>query len=55
MVAQYSYSSLNIGFDLGKRSSTTTGAFSESFLGFNIGIIISPSSADKWFRKVKLD
>jgi hypothetical protein len=55
MVAQYSYSSLNIGFDIGKRGSTATGAINESFMGFNIGIIISPSQADKWFRRVKLD
>jgi hypothetical protein len=55
LVAQYSYSSLNLGFNIGKRSNTEPGAINESFVGFNVGIIISPSSADKWFRKVKLD
>ena len=55
LVAQFSFSSLNVGFDIGKRSNAAAGSLNENFIGFNFGIIISPSQADKWFRKVKLD
>jgi hypothetical protein len=55
LVAQFSYSSINVGFNVGKRGSNGTGSINENFVGFNIGIILSPSQADKWFRKVKLD
>ena len=49
------FSSINIGVDLGKRTNTMSGALNENYIGFNIGIIIAPSKADSWFRKVKLD
>ena len=49
------FSSMNFGVDIGKRASTATGALNENYWGFNIGIIIAPSKADHWFRKVKLD
>ena len=55
LVAHFSFSSLNIGFDFGKRSSAETGSLNENFVGFNFGVIISPTQADKWFRRVKLD
>ena len=55
LVTSNSYSSINFGIDLGKRSNTMAGSLNEKYLGFNIGIIIAPSKADYWFRKVKLD
>ncbi len=55
LVTSNSYSSINFGIDLGKRSNSIAGSLNEKYLGFNVGIIISPSKADYWFRKVKLD
>lgn len=55
MVSSNTYSSLNLGIDLGKKANGTSGALTERYLGFNVGIIIAPSKADYWFRKVKLD
>lgn len=48
-------SSLQFGFTYGKRGTKEVGSFNESFLGVNIGIIITPSTADRWFIKRKLD
>lgn len=55
MVSSNAYSSLNLGVDLGRKSNGVAGALTENYIGFNIGIIIAPSRADYWFRKVKLD
>lgn len=55
MVSSNTYSSLNLGVDLGKKTNGVAGALTENYLGFHIGIIIAPSKADYWFRKVKLD
>lgn len=48
-------SSLQFGFTYGKRGTKEVGSFNESFVGVNIGIIITPSTADRWFIKRKLD
>jgi hypothetical protein len=55
MVSSNAYSSVNLGIDLGRKSNGAVGALTENYVGFNIGIIIAPSRADYWFRKVKLD
>ncbi len=55
MVSSNTFSSVNIGLDLGQKTNGTPGALNEKYFGFNIGIIIAPSKADYWFRKVKLD
>lgn len=55
ILAQFSFSSLNFGFDLGKRGNGEAGSLNEKYLGINVGIVLSPSGADRWFRKVKLD
>ena len=53
LVANRSNSSINFGFNYGVRSGTST--LKQTIYGFNLGIILSPSNADKWFRKIKLD
>ncbi len=55
MMSSNAYSTLNLGVDLGTRTNGVTGALNERYIGFNIGIIIAPTRADYWFRKVKLD
>ncbi|MFA7272615.1 MAG: hypothetical protein WC044_02040 [Crocinitomicaceae bacterium] len=55
LVMDYSFSSINIGVDLGKRTNTATGAINGNYIGLNVGVILSPMRGDKWFRKVKLD
>ncbi|MBU2019576.1 MAG: hypothetical protein KJ941_08015 [Bacteroidetes bacterium] len=55
ILSQFSYSSINIGVELGKRSNSQSGALNEQFVGLKFGVILSPSRADSWFRKVKLD
>ena len=48
-------SSLQLGITYGKRGTNEAGSLNETFLGVNIGIIISPSESDRWFTKRKLD
>jgi hypothetical protein len=55
ILAQQSLSSVNIAFQFGQRGLNETGALKESYMGINFGLILSPSSFDKWFRKRKLD
>lgn len=55
ILAQQGLSSLNLSIGFGKRGVKETGYTSEEFLSFNFGIVISPSSFDRWFRKRKLD
>ena len=55
ILAQQSLSSLNISFQFGQRGLNEANALKESFIGMNFGLIVSPSSFDKWFRKRKLD
>jgi hypothetical protein len=55
ILAQQSLSSLNIAFQLGQRGINEASSLKESYLGINFGLIVSPSSFDKWFRKRKLD
>jgi hypothetical protein len=55
ILAQQGLSSLNLSICLGKRGVNEIGYTSEEFLSFNFGLVISPSSFDRWFRKRKLD
>ena len=55
ILAQQSLSSVNIAFQFGQRGVNEASALKESYLGINFGLIVSPSSFDKWFRKRKLD
>lgn len=54
-LAQKSNSSLNLGIQYGKTSNGVAGDLREQFLSISIGIIIAPSSYERWFRKYKLD
>jgi hypothetical protein len=40
---------------LGKRGTGTASDISERFYSINIGIVLSPSSYERWFKKYKLD
>jgi hypothetical protein len=55
ILAQQSLSSVNIAFQFGQRGVNEASALKESYIGINFGLIVSPSSFDKWFRKRKLD
>jgi hypothetical protein len=55
ILAQQGLSSLNLSISLGNRGVNQSGYTSEEFLAFNFGLVISPSSFDRWFRKRKLD
>lgn len=55
ILAQQSLSSVNIAFQFGQRGVNEASSLKESYLGINFGLIVSPSSFDKWFRKRKLD
>ncbi len=50
-----STSSLNIGFELGKRGTIDNNLIKESYFGMFIGISLSPSNYNLWFRKRKYD
>jgi hypothetical protein len=55
LLNQRSASSIQVSFQSGKRSVADVNAISESFYGFNIGIVIAPGQYDRWFRKFKID
>jgi hypothetical protein len=55
ILAQQGLSSLNLSLGLGQRGANETGSTTEQFITFNFGLVISPSSFDRWFRKRKLD
>ena len=55
ILAQMSLSSLNFAFVLGKKGTGSDADLNESYLGFNFGMVFSPSAFEKWFRKRKLD
>jgi hypothetical protein len=55
ILAQQGLSSLNLSVGLGKRGIDEPGYTNEEFITFNFGVVISPSSFDRWFRKRKLD
>lgn len=48
-------SSVNLGFSIGNRGVSDPDALKEKYYGVNIGLIIAPNSADKWFKKRKLN
>lgn len=55
ILAQQGLSSLNFAFTLGTRSSSQVNVTKENFIGLSFGLIVSPASFDRWFRKRKLD
>jgi hypothetical protein len=55
ILAQMSLSSLNFAFVLGQRGNGNEDSLKENYLGFNFGMVFSPSAFEKWFRKRKLD
>ncbi|XOV66965.1 MAG: hypothetical protein ACFHU9_15160 [Fluviicola sp.] len=46
-----SLSSVNIGASIGRRGTSDATQLQERYYGFNVGISVAPSSADKWFQK----
>lgn len=55
VTSQRTNSSFNISFQYGNRTSGLVGGLKENFVSLNMGIILAPSSYDKWFKKYKLD
>ncbi len=55
ILSQNSVSNVNFGFTYGRRGRDVPGAVNENYFGINFGITISPSRADRWFVKRKLD
>jgi hypothetical protein len=54
-LAQKSNSSLNLSVQYGSNGTGTAGDLKERFFSINFGIIIAPSSYERWFKKYKLD
>lgn len=54
VASQRTNSSVNLSMQYGTRGQAGSG-ISEQFFSFNVGFIIAPSAADRWFRKTKLD
>ena len=48
-------SSIQLGFSAGKRGINDNTAFKETFVTFNVGLLIAPGVNDRWFIKRKLD
>jgi len=45
------YSKINIGFEIGKKGTNSSGLIKENYYNLSIGLSLS----DKWFRKRKID
>ncbi|HRP53562.1 MAG TPA: hypothetical protein PLI97_08650, partial [Fluviicola sp.] len=54
-LSQKTNSSLNISFQYGNNSNKQAGDLKETFYTISLGVIIAPSSYERWFRKYKLD
>ncbi|MFM7467159.1 MAG: hypothetical protein ACKO2O_04570, partial [Crocinitomicaceae bacterium] len=54
ILIQQSLSSVNLSFQMGKRTNEST-SLKENYGGMQVGLIFCPSSFDRWFRKRKLD
>lgn len=50
-----SQSKLHVGVEWGTRGTKENGLIEEKFIGFMVGLSLSPSSFDRWFRQVKYD
>ncbi len=50
-----SLSNLNISVNLGQRGTFKTGSLQENYLSIQLGVIVSPASFERWFRKRKVD
>jgi hypothetical protein len=50
-----SQSRLHLGVESGKRGTTAAGLVEEKQLGFMIGLSLTPSAFDRWFRQIKYD
>ena len=46
-----SFSNINVGFELGKKGTTTAGLVQENYANLNVSFSLN----DKWFRKTKFD
>ncbi len=55
ILAQMSLSSLNFAFIIGQRGTQDDSILKENYLSFSFGMVFSPSTFEKWFRKRKLD
>jgi hypothetical protein len=54
-LGQKTNSSLNISFQYGSSGTGNAADLKERFYSINFGVIIAPSSYEKWFKKYKLD
>lgn len=54
-LSQKSNSSINISFQYGSNGTGNAADLKEQFYSINFGIIIAPSSYERWFKKYKLD
>ncbi|WP_343637476.1 hypothetical protein [Fluviicola sp.] len=54
-LSQKTNSSLNVSFQYGSTGTGNAADLKERFYSINFGIIIAPSSYEKWFKKYKLD
>lgn len=54
-LSQKTNSSINFSAQYGVNSTGKTDALNEKFFSFSLGIIIAPSSYERWFKKYKLD
>lgn len=55
IASQKTNSSFNFSLQYGKRGGNIPDGISERFFSVNVGVILAPSSYDKWFKKYKLD
>ena len=52
LISSNSYSTMNLGFELGKMGTTENGLIEDNYFNFNLGFALSPNSRfDKWFKK----
>jgi hypothetical protein len=48
-------SSVNLGFEYGKRGTTSNNLIEENYFNFRLSLSLTASGAQSWFRKRKID
>ena len=55
LLSSRSFSSIDLGIDLGKLGTTDNSLIEDNYFRIYLGFSLSPSNYDRWFRKRKYD
>jgi hypothetical protein len=55
ILSQRTLSSINIGVSFGQKTNLNQADFTQKYVGYSLGVSISPAFYDRWFKKNKID